>query len=288
MMSRRNAIACAHSDGAVGPGTAFDCKTAFRRIADDALAAIRTQHAKACVGNAEAIHQIRVALTRLRAARAFFAAIATDAAWRDLKEEIGWLHRRLGAVRDCDVMRRYARRKAFRDWAARAGIQGSLEEARHRRRLATALRSARYRNLMVALAAWVAAGPWLARPDAASRARRSEPLPTYAEKKLQRWRGRIARKGRDLGRLGDRARHDLRIEAKRYRYMVDALSALDPALRDAWQDSGLLARRVQRSLGDLRDLQRFRKLGGKRAKLPGYKQAKRRLLRHAGAALRRL
>jgi len=131
-------------------------------------------------------------------------------------------------------------------------------------------------------------GPGLARRTPQAGAGRGEPLRAYAEEKLQRWRGRIARKGRDVGRLGDRARHDLRIKAKRYRYMVDALSALDPALRDAWQDSGLLARRVQRSLGDLRDLQRFRKLGGKRAKLPGYKQAKRRLLRHAGAALRRL
>jgi len=288
MMSHRNATACAHPDGTVDPGAGLDCESAFRRIADDALAAIRTQHAKACVGNAEAIHQIRIALTRLRAARAFFAAMATDAAWPDLKQDIGWLNRRLGAVRDCDVMRGYARRKAFRDWAARAGIEGALDEARHRRRLARALRSARYRNLMAALAAWTAAGPWLARSDAASWARRSEPLRTCAGQKLRRWRGRIAREGRDVGRLGTRARHDLRIEAKRYRYMVDALSALDPALRDGWQDSGRLARRVQRSLGDLRDLQRLRKVAGKRAKLPGYKRAKRRLLRHAGAALRRL
>jgi hypothetical protein len=49
-----------------------------------------------------------------------------------------------------------------------------------------------------------------------------------------------------------------------------------------------LAKRIQRALGALRDLQRFRKLGRKRAKLPGYKRAKRRLMGHADAALRRL
>lgn len=288
MSPYRNASASVPAARIARPATEPDCERAFRSIADDALARIGAQHAKACVGDADAIHQIRIALTRLRAARAFFAAMVDDAVWPDLKQEIGWLNRRLGAVRDGDVMRGYARHKAFRDWAARAGIGSRLDDARDRRRLATALRSARYRRLMTALAGWTTAGPWLVRHDAGSQARRSEPLRTHAARKLRRWRRRIVRNGHDVRQLGNAARHDLRIRAKRYRYMVEALATLDPVLWRRWQDSGRRAKRVQDALGDLRDLQRFRRLAANCDKPPGYRRAKKRLLRRADAALCRL
>src|SRR5438128_2129486 len=54
---------------------AFDCATAFQRIALDCVAKVRLQHSSACAGDAEAVHLIRVAITRLRAAVSFFAAI---------------------------------------------------------------------------------------------------------------------------------------------------------------------------------------------------------------------
>jgi CHAD domain-containing protein len=301
MTPRRNALCLVEVGATVRPDAGLDCASAFRHIAGEALAVIETQHAKACAGGAEAVHRMRIALTRLRAARAFFAAMVTDAVWRDLKDELSWLNGRLGAVRDCDVMRGYARRKAYRGWAARIAIDDRLDEARHRRRLAKALRSRRYRRLIGALTRWSKTEAWPTRPGAAGRQQGSAPVRVYAERQLRRWRRRLVGRGHDVGGLCNRARHDLRIMAKRYRYIVEALAALDPALSDVrvetrgattrvqtWAESGRLAKRIQRALGALRDLQRFRKLGRKRAKLPGYKRAKRRLMGHADAALRRL
>lgn len=265
------------------------CEAAFRAIAAEALAAIAARQAKAAAGDAEAVHQLRMALTRLRAARSFFAAMVRDDRWRALKPELAWLNRRLGAVRDRDVMRNFARRKAYREWAEKAGIAGHLAGARHRRRLAKALRSGRYRRLMAALAQWSEAGPWRSRTDVRSRRRRAAPLRSYAGRALRSWRKRIVRMGRDIETLDADARHEVRIEAKRYRYMLEALAGLEPAQADEWRESGRRARRVQRALGELRDLQCFRKLGGKHARRPpGYRRSKKRLLRQAGAAIGRL
>lgn len=266
----------------------LDCQAAFQKIWQQALTTIHAQHEKACESEPEAIHQIRIALTRMRAVRSFFASMMPAAGWPALKTDIAWINGRLGAVRDDDVMDDFARRKNLREWAARVDMAGYLKGNRHRRRLAKALRSSRYRNLLAALAQWGEAGPWLAHPDAAKQQERTAPVQAYAERKLRQWRQWIVRKGRDVSMLDSEARHDLRIKAKRYRYMVESLAALEPSLEISLQGSGKPARRLQHTLGELRDLRRFRRLGGRHARLPGYKRMKKRLLRRACAAIRSL
>ena len=78
---------------------------------------IRAHHGSARAADAEAVHQIQVAITRLRAAVAFFAPIVVDAEWLRLKKEIAWLNISLGAARDSDVSMEYARRKRYQAWA---------------------------------------------------------------------------------------------------------------------------------------------------------------------------
>ena len=82
------------------------------------------------------MHQIRVAITRLRAAVAFFAPIVVDAEWLRLKKEIAWLNGSLGAARDSDVVVEYARRKRYCAWAQRMiGEQLEKSQTRDHRRL---------------------------------------------------------------------------------------------------------------------------------------------------------
>ena len=68
----------------------LDCAAAFQKMALGCVAGIKAHHTSACAGDAEAVHQIRVAITRLRAAVAFFAPIVVDAEWLRLKKEIAW------------------------------------------------------------------------------------------------------------------------------------------------------------------------------------------------------
>ena len=95
----------------------LDCATAFQKISRNCVAGIATHHESACAGDAEAVHQIRVAITRLRAAVSFFAPIAADEEWLRLKREIAWLNVWLGAARDSDVMTEYSGRSRYRAWA---------------------------------------------------------------------------------------------------------------------------------------------------------------------------
>jgi CHAD domain-containing protein len=137
----------------------LDCATAFQKIALDCVAQVRLHHSSACAGDAEAVHQIRVAITRLRAAVSFFAPITVDAEWRRLKKELGWLNRSLGAARDSDVVVEYAARKRYRAWAQRM-IGRDLDEhqARDHRRMVRCLHSLRFHDLVEAMSAWVGAG----------------------------------------------------------------------------------------------------------------------------------
>jgi CHAD domain-containing protein len=265
----------------------LDCAAAFQKIALDCVAAIKAHHTNACAGDAEAVHQIRVAITRLRAAVAFFAPIVVDAEWLRLKKEIAWLNGSLGPARDSDVVVEYARRKRYSAWAQRMiGEQLDKSQTRDHRRLVRSLRSVRTQRLVAGMAGWIRQGPWLERYK---RSKDAEPLHAYCARELNRWHERLARKGRHLKTAGGSRRHQLRIKAKRFRYMVEALTETV----DLWGRRELLhlqrpAKRLQRALGDLRDLERLAGLArgspqaenGKRGKKhpPGYPHRREKLL----------
>jgi len=279
-------------------GAGLDCATAFQKIALDCVRGVKAHHGGACAGDIEAVHQIRVAMTRLRAAVSFFAAMTADVEWRRLKKEIAWLNASLGAARDSDVMVEYARRKRYRTWAEhRAGQDLDARQTRDHRRLVRCLHSHRFQGLIDAISVWIERGPWLRRWQRKPRGEAAEPLKAYSERELNRWRRRLIRKGRRLETLDTSRRHRLRIRAKRFRYMLEALTDIVP-LRDRRQFRHVHrpAKRLQRALGDLRDLKRLARLGvsaksgggpGKNPP-PAYRRQKKRLLRAAVDAYRNL
>ena len=79
---------------------AMRCETAFRLIVSECLEDVATNHDATCAGETNALHQTRVALTRLRAAVAFYAKMVADIEWTRLKSELKWLSAHLGATRD--------------------------------------------------------------------------------------------------------------------------------------------------------------------------------------------
>ncbi len=282
--SRRSKLSAA-----AGP----DCAAAFQEIALDCVAGIRAWHRRACAGDAEAVHQVRVAITRLRAVVSFFKPIAVDTEWAGLEKEIVWLNGALGAVRDGDVMAAHARRKQYRAWS-RGRIDEHLAECRRRdhRRLVRCLRAVRFRNLIAALSGCVRHGSWLSRWERAVRHEPPEPLHVYGERELDRRRERLVRKGRHLETLGASKRHRLRIRAKRLRYMLEALTEFGTIRCDEkYRRLHRSAKRLQKALGDLRDLERFVDLAAAasaaddseqgKSRPPGYRRDKEKLLRAA-------
>jgi CHAD domain-containing protein len=89
--------------GAPPLNAGMTCESAFRVIARRCLSEMNANHAATCRGDRAALHEMRVALTRLRAAVSFFSPMTVDTEWARLKRELRWLNAPLGAARDMDV-----------------------------------------------------------------------------------------------------------------------------------------------------------------------------------------
>ena len=104
------------------------CDTAFRLVAGGCLEEVATHYKALRAGDATALHQTRIALTRLRAAISFYSPMVADSEWPRLKAELKWFSGYLGATRDLDVAiencRRTVEKQMFR--AARIESQRRL------------------------------------------------------------------------------------------------------------------------------------------------------------------
>src|SRR5260370_16570697 len=166
----------------------LDGAAASQSSARDCTARIAAHHSSACAGDAEAVHKLRVAITRLRAAVSFFAPMTVDAEWLRLKKEMAWLNGSLGAARDTDVAVDYAGRKRYRTWAqGTIGQDLDVRRLRDHRRLVRCLRSQRFRRLMEGLSDWIERGPWIARLKKTHPPKPAEPLRSDGRHKLGHW-----------------------------------------------------------------------------------------------------
>ena len=264
------------------PSSLLDCQTAFRRIATNCLHLIQTSRTSAMAGEPRAIHKMRIELTRLRAIVLFFFPMTKDVARLRLKKELRWLNAALGEARDHDVTMIYVRRKRYRNWAKPVSRALARATGKSHRSLAKTLDSNRYEGLIVALRRWITAGPWLS----SSLSFRSERVEVFSKTRLRDWRTAISRKGRKLGALRRQQLHRLRIRAKRYRYVVDALQALGVNVTQEDLAFCEIAKQMHAALGDLRDLKRLRRAGHGRP--PGYRKGRKQLLKRAERPFRRL
>jgi CHAD domain-containing protein len=268
--------------------------TAFRVVARRCVADFTANHAATCRGDAEALHQMRVSLARLRAAISFFSPMVADTLRKQIGGELKWLHAQLGAVRDLDVV--IGRLET-------AGNERSLDRhtwkakrAQAHRRLARGLRSARYRRLIKSASGWIENGPWSIAKGKRAAKERASPIAVYATGKLMRWQEKLLRKGRKLQDMSVKRRHRLRLMNKRLYYSTEFFKDLFRNERLSRQLAALkYLRRVQKSLGHLNDDVKGRSLaaalpkGRARTSLQDLDpKREKRLLRNAAAAYRKL
>ncbi|MBR0964740.1 CHAD domain-containing protein [Bradyrhizobium diazoefficiens] len=245
---RRNAL-----PGRLSPG--MHCDTAFRIIARRHLDAVLAQHDGTCRGDYEALHQIRIALTQLRAAIRFFSPMVDDGRRPEVWAELKWLNSQLGLVRDLDVAIERVVAESGDELAVIAELQHWDEKrAESHRLLARALQSSRYRRLIEQTSAWIESGPWSTRRSKdAIRLRRCS-LADHATAQLAAWETKLLKRARKLRKLDVEKRHKLRLLNKRLTYSIESLEDLfvgDSLLK---QKSILKQlRKAQKSLGQLND-----------------------------------
>ena len=80
------------------------CDTAFRIVARRCLKDLTAHQAATREGDVDALHNMRVALTRLRTAISFFSPMVADSKREGVRRELKWVNAHLGVVRDLDVL----------------------------------------------------------------------------------------------------------------------------------------------------------------------------------------
>lgn len=196
----------------------------------------------------EALHQMRVAIRRLRSALWLFRPAVRDTKLLDFEDQLRRFTRELGAARNIDVILAML---SLND-PARSQLEGD------RRRLYTKiirkLDSRSFRLLIFDLFAWVQAGNWRSGKKA------SGPLMPFAIRRLDRLWTKINHRAARVGRLSDAERHKLRIETKKMRYAVEFLAEPFRNLEEDRAGFVKAAEGVQDRLGELNDLANRQKL----------------------------
>ena len=272
------------------------CETAFRIVAHRYLGDLAANHGATCKGDPAALHQMRVALMRLRTAILFFSPMVADSQRTQIRDGLKWLNAHLGAVRDLDVAierlgaadkqpKDALYRRAWRD--KRADSHGLL---------ARALQSARYRRLIKDTSAWIENGPWSTRKGTQAAKERAAPIAEYVVEKLARWQEKVLKKSGKLLKMDAEKRHRLRLLNKKLSYSIEAFEDLGSDKKFSRLQAGVKhLRKAQRALGQLNDDERGRilsatvKRDGARApwRFLGPKR-ERHLLQTAATAYRKL
>lgn len=200
---------------------------AFRAIAWNCIGQLQDNQARLLQGyDPELIHQMRVAVRRLRSALNLFGVAAPGVRDAALAAELRWLVGELGPARDWDVFLGETLPPVIKALPHDAGL-GRLQQAADRlcqaarERACAAAASQRYYRLLLTLGRWL----WRETTEVAGL---NQPLAAYAAAMLGRRHRQLRRRGSKIAQLNAEQRHALRIAAKKLRYAAEFFSGPYP------------------------------------------------------------
>ncbi|ULJ72297.1 CHAD domain-containing protein [Rhizobium gallicum] len=192
-----------------------------------------------CRRNAEALHQSRVALRRLRSAFSLYKPLLADAEAERLKDELRWLAGTLGDARNLDVLLVKAKDDDMHD-RLKSARNAAYDD------FVDALQSSRARSLMLDFNEWLHCGEYLDRPETADD--RNGTAVDFACQALDRMRKKLKKHGRALAQVDDEQRHEARKDAKKLRYAAEFFGSLFPDKRGLRRHKRFIS-----AMGDLQD-----------------------------------
>jgi inorganic triphosphatase YgiF len=230
---------------------------AWQRIGGSCLVHLMRNESAAVSGQAEGVHQMRIALRRLRSALSAVRKMLSAEDHRWVSGELVWLVSILGPARDLDVFRSELlepAHQALPDEAGLADLAAVIERSRRVAydRVREALFSERYTAAMLRLLRWFEARGWRGPPASPSSALLAASISEVAPFLLDRRRRRVRRSSKGFDQLTSRERHQLRIAGKKLRYTIELFESLFD--HDRVQKYVRTLKRLQDDLGYANDV----------------------------------
>ena len=204
---------------------------AFQKIAFACLAQMSANHAGVLHSrDPEFVHQMRVALRRLRAAFAIFKPLIQSEETLSLRRGLDALATSLNAARDWDVWTAEILPRLTAEQPAAPGLallrrRTQAHRARYRREIQQVLTSSAYAQLMLALERWLTGLPQTAISRAQHKLWDTAILP-FADAALAALDQKAHQRGKKLARHSVPQRHRLRIAVKKLRYGTEFFASL--------------------------------------------------------------
>jgi len=205
----------------------------------------------------EAIHQLRVAVRRLRAAIAVFRPVVVEATGAALAEALDWLQSASGPARDWDVFRLETLAPLLRRLPDDEGLaalvhRADAERERARAAAVAALADRRYTGLILQVVLLIQDRGWQ-RPAELGQlvGPAEEPGQVFARAQVGKRVKAVLKRGRERDEADPASLHELRIACKKLRYTIEFFRDYlpKPRVRDALES----LRDLQDCLGSLND-----------------------------------
>lgn len=207
---------------------------AFQAIAWDCIGhCTANQEGVLSATDPEYVHQMRVALRRLRSALPLFAAAIPRESYATIADELKWIASELGPARNWDVCASQtlpAILEQFPGDKSLLQLQAAVLKAQTTARESArqAVLSPRYNRLLLSLGAWLLADGWHAQASAEHKLRLQDPVIELARRMLAKHHKTVRRHGPGLAAMPAEERHQVRITVKKLRYATEFLAALYP------------------------------------------------------------
>ena len=202
----------------------------------------------------EGVHQVRVAIRRIKSAVSLFHHFLDQDQTEPIKTEIEWMMDILGTARDLDVFLDEVVPVVMADRPDDPDlkvVEKTASKARTAayRKVRSMLSSSRYTKIMLRLAQWIEQRQWR---ETQSIVELNGPLKETAGNLLSRRYRKVLKTGRKFKKLSASERHEVRIVLKELRYASEFFSSLYPK-RQA-QPYIAAMKRLQNALGAANDV----------------------------------
>lgn len=206
----------------------------------------------------EYLHQMRVALRRLRVALAMACRVQADAELDELRRDVAALAAELGRAREWDVFVSQTLLPARSHFPNQSGIEALLRSSERRRKqeylgVQKALQAQEFQRLLLRFGSWMLGGYWSEACWQEAARGRALRLRNFAANNLHLRSVQVHKRYRQLARQAASASqlHELRIACKKLRYCAELFAPLYAGRGRKRYLSALAA--LQDTLGRLND-----------------------------------